>query len=157
MPSGVISALVRFFGRLFWRPLRPEHAKEGLAALRLAEGVFHASQGMGGMYSHPWYIGREQVDSKRLFEDLENLGNRARNRKLKKELNGIIESLNLLWVNAVHGPSIVVDNYVHFNPAQQEIDNKNAERQQDAYDIGLPLVSAVRKRVTKLESRIDFA
>jgi hypothetical protein len=62
-----------------------------------------------------------------------------------------------LWIHAVRGPSIAVDNYVHINPAQQEIDNKRAEIQQGAYDIGLPLVSAVRKRVTKLESRIDFA
>ena len=157
MPSGVIAALVRFFGRLIWRPLRPEHAKEGLEALRLAEGVFHASQAMGGMYSHPWHIGREQIDSKRLLEDLENLSHRARSRKLKKELNGIIENLNLLWVNAVRGPLIVVDNYVPLNPAQQEIDNNRAQRQQAAYDIGLPLVTTARKRVTKLESRIDFA
>jgi hypothetical protein len=157
MPSGVFTALVRFFGRLFWRPLRPEHAKEGLEALRLAEGVFHASKGMGGMYSHPWYVNRIQIDSQRLFEDLENLGNRARNRKLKKELNGIIENLKLLWVNAVQGPLIVVDDYVPFNPAQQEIDNKRAERQQVAYDNGLPLISKARKRVTKLESRMDLA
>jgi hypothetical protein len=157
MPSGIFTVITRLFGRLFWRPLQLIHAKEGLDALRLAEGVFNSSQGFGGMYLYPWFIGREQVDSKRLLEDLENLGQRSRNRKLKKDLNEIIKCLNVIWVNAVQGPSVAFESSIFIDPAQRQIDNGKTARQQDAYDKGLLLVTLARKRVTKLETRVDLA
>jgi hypothetical protein len=156
MLSAIFDFLPKLLNRLFFRKLNLEHAKEGLAALRLAESIFHTSNSLGGMYSYPWYVGRELIDGPKLQEELSNLGNRSRSKKLKKLLDAINESLKTLFVNAVYGPSIAFEDSPMVSPEQFEIDVARAERQQKANDEGILLVVKARELVTKLETRLDL-
>jgi hypothetical protein len=156
MLSAIPDLLIKLFNRLFFRRLILEHAREGLAALRLAESIFNASNAYGGMYSYPWYVGRELIDGPKLQEELSNLGHRSRNKKLKKLLDEINDCLNILFANAVHGPSIAFEGSPVVSPEQFEIEVARAERQQKANDSGILLVKEARKLVTKLETRLDL-
>ena len=156
MLSVILDSLPKLFNRLFFRKLNLEHAREGLAALRLAESVFNTSKSYGGMYSYPWYVGHELIDGPKLQEDLSNLGSRSRNKKLKKFLDDINECLKVLFVNAVHGPSIAFEKSPMVSPEQREVDVARAERQQKSNVAGILLVKEARELVTKLETRLDL-
>ncbi len=157
MFSAILGFIPKLVSTFLFRKLNYEHAREGLAALRVAEGIFKASRDLGGMYSYPWYLGKEIVDSSKLFEDLDALGNRARSKKLHFILNNIKKSLDIIYVNATVNPLIIVDGVSDLTDEQNELNLVRAKSQQSANDVGIPLIIDARELIAKLETRPNFS
>lgn len=157
MFSAILGFIPKLVSNFLYRKLNYEHAREGLAALRVAEGIFKASRDLGGMYSHPWYLGKEIVDSSKLIEDLDALGNRARSKKLHFILNNIKKNLDTIYINATVNPLIIVDGESDLTDEQNELNLVRAKNQQCANDESIPLITEARKLIAKLETRPNYS
>ena len=148
--------LLKFIGIFLPRKMSIEHAREGIAAVELANSIINQSISQGGMLGYPWYSDKKIVDYDKLQTELSLLKVRSKDKILIRLVENIENCLNQFFINQIWTPPIMTDSDSAVDPKMQEINFAKATRQQAAYDLCGKSAKEAISRIAELEVRRIF-